>query len=191
MIESKRIMIKDNLEKMSESEQKLNSFQCMLLLVISVVFFSCGTTRHIENKQSREVYDALGLNKERKDNFALYQEAASWIHVRHADGGSSRNGTDCSFLVYSIYKTVYNKILERNSAGMLKKNCKRISSNSLKEGDLVFFNTNGKSKSNVTHVGIYMKNNKFVHASTSKGVNVSDLDEDYYRKAWICGGRVK
>ena len=154
------------------------------------MFFSCSTSRHIEKNQSKEVYDRLGLNKNRKDNPALYAEAASWYHVPHVDGGTSRKGTDCSFLVYSIYKTVYHKTLERNSADMLHKNCKRISRKKLKEGDLVFFST-GKSKTNISHVGIYLKDNKFVHTSTSKGVNISDLDEDYYRRVWVCGGRVR
>jgi len=154
------------------------------------LFFSCSTSRHIEKNQSKEVYDRLGLNKNRKDNPALYAEAASWYHVPHVDGGTSRKGTDCSFLVYSIYKTVYHKTLERNSADMLHKNCKRISRKKLKEGDLVFFST-GKSKTNISHVGIYLKDNKFVHTSTSKGVNISDLDEDYYRRVWVCGGRVR
>ena len=176
---------------MRVSLQKLNPFRCLFLWGITVLFFSCSTTRQIEKEQNKAVYDALGLNKGRKDNVALYKEAASWLHVPHVDGGTSRNGTDCSFLVLSIYKTVYHKVIERNSARMLNINCKRISRNRLKEGDLVFFNTSGKSKSTVTHVGIYLKDNKFLHASTSKGVNVSDLDEDYYRKAWICGGRVK
>jgi hypothetical protein len=180
-----------NYHRMRASSQKSNPFRCILLWSIANLLFSCSTAQHIEKKQTNEVYNNLGLIKDRKDNFALYKEAASWLHVPHVDGGTSRNGIDCSFLVYSFYKTVYNKTLERNSASMLNKNCKRIKRSKLKEGDLVFFNTSGKSKSNITHVGIYLKNNKFLHASTSKGVNVSDLDEDYYRRAWICGGRVK
>ena len=173
------------------SSQKMIQFRCMLLWGIAIVFFSCSTSRQIENKQCKEIYNSLGLNKERKDNFALYQEAASWLHIRHVTGGTSRNGTDCSFLVNSIYKAVYNKNLERNSVGMLNKNCERLSRSNLKEGDLVFFNTSGTSKSNVNHVGIYLKDNKFLHASTSKGVIVCDLDDNYYRKVWVCGGRVK
>jgi cell wall-associated NlpC family hydrolase len=176
---------------MSVSVQKLIRFRYIFLWSLSALFFSCSTTKHMENQQSKEVYDALGLSKDRKDNVALYKEAAYWLHVPHVDGGTSHKGTDCSFLVYSIYKTVYNKTLERNSAAMLNKNCERINKSMLQEGDLVFFNTSGTSKSNVSHVGIYLKDNKFLHASTLKGVNVSDLDEDYYRKAWICGGRVK
>jgi cell wall-associated NlpC family hydrolase len=172
---------------------KFNPFRSLVLCSLFFVFFSCSTTQHIERKESREEYGSLGLNKGRKDNVVLYKEAASWMHVPHMDGGMSRKGTDCSFLVYSIYRAVYHKTLERNSATMLKKNCRKISRNSLKEGDLVFFDTNirQQSPSYINHVGIYLKDNKFLHASTYKGVIVSDLDEDYYRKTLVCGGRVK
>lgn len=173
------------------SDIKYIQFRYIFLWCIALLFFSCSTTRQIEQKQSKEVYEKLGLNKDRKDNFALYWEAASWLHVRHVDGGKSRNGTDCSFLVHSIYKAVYNKTVERNSTDILKKNCRRISRRRLQEGDLVFFSTNSRSKSHISHVGIYLKENKFLHSSTSKGVIVSDLDEDYYRKTWVCGGKVK
>jgi len=173
------------------SDSKLVQFRSVLLWGLALLFFSCSSQRSVEKKQSKELYEALGMNEDRKDNFALYKEAASWLHVPHVYGGRSHKGTDCSFLVLSIYKTVYNKTLERNSAGMLKINCKKISRSRLKEGDLVFFNTSGKSKKHVNHVGIYLKDNKFLHTSTSRGVIVSKLDEDYYRKTWVCGGRVR
>ena len=176
---------------MRVSAKKLNPFLSLLLWSLVMVFFSCSTTHTVEKKQSNEVYQNLGLKKNRRDNFTLYKEAASWLRVPHVDGGTSRNGTDCSFLVYYLYKKVYNKIVERNSADILTKNCKRISRSRLRESDLVFFNTSGKSKSYINHVGIYLKENKFIHTSTSKGVIISDLDENYYRKVWVCGGRVK
>ena len=178
-------------ERMRLIEKTGKKFRYILLWGIALMFFGCSISRHIENIKSKEVYETLGLNKDRKDNFALYKEAAVWLHVPHVEGGTSHNGIDCSFLVFTIYKTVYNKTLERNSAAILKKNCKRISRKKFKEGDLVFFNTNGKSKLHVNHVGIYLKDHKFLHASTSKGVIVSDLDEIFYIKAFICGGRVK
>ena len=59
----------------------------------------------------------------------------------------------------------------------------------LKEGDLVFFNITKKNKN--SHVGVYLKNNKFVHASTSKGVVISSLDNPYYKKVYSKGGVVK
>ena len=173
------------------SVQKLVQFRTLFLWGLVFLLFSCSTARRVEKRQTKDVYEALGLRADRNDNVALYKEATTWLHVRHMDGGTSRNGTDCSFLVYSLYKTVYHKSIERNSAAMLSKSCKRISQSKLKEGDLVFFSTGGKSKSYVNHVGIFLKDTKFLHSSTSKGVIVSDLDEDYYRKTWVCGGRVK
>ncbi len=173
------------------AEQTLARFRRKLLWGFIFLLCSCSTTQRIENRSGNDVYKALGVDKDRDDNVALYKQAASWLHVRHMDGGTSRNGTDCSFLVFNLYKTVYHKTIERNSAGMLSKSCEIISRNKLREGDLVFFATNAASKLYVTHVGIYLKGTKFLHSSTSKGVMVSDLDEAYYRRTWVCGGRVK
>ena len=72
-----------------------------------------------------------------------------------------------------------------------KKDCRRIGRSSLKTGDLVFFNTSSKRRRGINHVGLYLKNGKFIHASTSRGVIISNLQENYYRKAWKQGGRVK
>ena len=60
----------------------------------------------------------------------------------------------------------------------------------MREGDLVFFTSNRSGKK-VAHVGIYLKDGKFIHASTSQGVIVSNLKERYYTQYWLCGGRVK
>jgi cell wall-associated NlpC family hydrolase len=166
------------------------SFRYFLLWGIALALFGCSTSRHISRSDAK-VYAALGLKKERKDNVLLYREAAAWLHTPYVSRGTSRKGTDCSSFVFSLYQTVYKKNIERNAAAILSKNCKRISRNQLREGDLIFFNTSGKSASYVNHVGLYLKENKFIHASLSKGVIVSDLDEPYYRKAWICGGRVR
>jgi lipoprotein Spr len=62
-----------------------------------------------------------------------------------------------------------------------------INKSELKEGDLVFFKIGSRS---ITHMGVYMGNNKFAHASTSKGVMISDLDEAYWRKYYYKGGRL-
>jgi Cell wall-associated hydrolases (invasion-associated proteins) len=164
----------------------------LLIILLAVLLVSCSTTQRLEKKQSKEVYEALNLRKERKDNFSLYKEAASWLNVPHREGGLSGNGIDCSGLVYVIYKNVYGKTLERNSTGIMQKNCEKIGKGRLREGDLVFFNSGRglKIRANINHVGIYLKDNKFLHTSTSRGVIVSDLEEDFFRKAWVCGGRV-
>jgi cell wall-associated NlpC family hydrolase len=106
-------------------------------------------------------------------------------------GQSSRKGTDCSGFVSVVYKYVYGKGLARSSADMLRLNCRPVRKTAkLREGDLVFFHTSKNSKL-PSHVGIYLKNRKFAHASTSRGVTINSLDEAYYRDRWISGGAVK
>ena len=165
------------------------SLQNLFICGISLLLFSCISTQQLELKKN--VYQSLGLKKECRDNFALYKEAASWLYVPYADASCSKSGLDCSCLVFEIYKTVYSKTIERNTSALLKNNCRKIHKHQLREGDLVFFSTSNKSNAYVNHVGIYLKHNKFIHASVSKGVIVSDLDENYYKKSWVCGGRVK
>jgi lipoprotein Spr len=62
-----------------------------------------------------------------------------------------------------------------------------VSREELKEGDLVFFKINSRS---ITHVGIYLGNNRFAHASSSRGVVLSNLDEPYYKRYFYKGGRL-
>lgn len=154
---------------------------------------ACSTTRQLEKRDTFEAYRTLGLQQERKDNIELYKELATWLGVRHREGGLSKNGIDCSGLVYVVYKKIYSQTLERNSKQIMKKNCRKKLKSALREGDLVFFNT-GRGlniKNNINHVGIYLKDHKFIHTSTSRGVMVSNLNEEYFRKTWVCGGRVK
>ena len=72
---------------------------------------------------------------------------------------------------------------------MKAKNCKSIPDKKIRMGDLVFFATS-KNKRRVNHVGLYLKNGRFIHASSSKGMIVSDMDESYYRRTYIGSGRV-
>ena len=83
----------------------------------------------------------------------------------------------------------YKARLSRSTDGQLKESSK-ISRRNLREGDLVFF-TSRATRKKVAHVGIYLKDGKFIHASTSQGVIVSNLREKYYTQHWLCGGRIK
>ena len=129
----------------------------------------------------------LGLTYSADDNMALYEAVNSWLGVPYKYGGSDRNGIDCSAFVGTIYKEVYGVTLNRTANDMLR-DVKLIAKSQLKEGDLVFF-TNSKGK--VSHVGIYLKEGLFAHASTSNGVSVSRLDNKYWEKHFYKGGRVK
>lgn len=157
-----------------------------LLLLLS----SCRTAApRLDYRALARASVRLGIDIGPQDNHRLYLEAAEWIGTRYRTGGDSRRGTDCSGMTGQIYRKVYRIQLPR-STGEQKEQSRRVSKRNLREGDLVFFTSN-RSGRKPAHVGIYLKEGKFIHASTSKGVIVSRLDETYYRDNWIAGGRVQ
>ena len=101
--------------------------------------------------------------------------------------GDSKNGIDCSGLVCEMYKSAYQKILTGSAKDIYEKT-DPVKKEDLKEGDLVFFKI---KKGRISHVGIYLGSKKFAHASTQRGVIISDLDEPYYKKYYYKGGRLK
>ncbi|SDX87728.1 C40 family peptidase [Nitrosomonas sp. Nm33] len=109
----------------------------------------------------------------------LYENYRKWQGVRYRFGGLSQDGIDCSGLVHVVYKKGLGKELPR-TASQQSRLGKVISKNDLKSGDLVFFKT---KRSN--HVGIYLENRKFIHASRTRGVTISRLDNNYWKsKYW-------
>ncbi len=131
----------------------------------------------------------LDIKLGRKDNKDLYHELKRWlgtpyVYAAHTCG----EGTDCSGLVMEVFLKVYHIKVHRNSAKMLEENCRIIDLDDLREGDLVFFCTNGDGR--VSHVGIYLKDNRFVHASSSRGVAVDDLRQNYYATHFYAAARV-
>ena len=142
-------------------------------------------------KGPKELSRLYGVRLTPEDNIFLYNEGAKWLGVRHRLGGSTKKDIDCSGFVSIVYREVYGKQLARSSADMLKHNCRKVGRSKLQEGDLVFFRTGGGKRKTPNHVGIYLKNGRFIHTSTSNGVRVSSLSEPYYLRTWITGGRVK
>nr|WP_239472901.1 C40 family peptidase [Bacteroides caecigallinarum] len=132
----------------------------------------------------------LDMDIEMNDNHRLYIEAADWIGTPYRYGGRTKKGVDCSGLTSAIYRKVYRKKLSRSSEEQRDRDCRKVAKRNLKEGDLVFFH-NGKKKRTASHVGIYLKDGRFVHAASSVGVVVSSLNEKYYDNHWLQGGRVK
>lgn len=156
----------------------------LLLLCLS----SCHTSApRLDYRALARASVQLGMDIGPKDNHRLYLTAAEWIGTPYRSGGHTKRGTDCSGLTGEIYRKVYRVRLPRSTGEQLAA-CRKVARRGLKEGDLVFFH-NGKSRKKVTHVGIYLKDDKFVHASTSRGVIVSSLDENYWRRCWMRGGR--
>ncbi|SDC10160.1 C40 family peptidase [Niabella drilacis] len=119
-------------------------------------------------------------------NNDLLETMDDWYGTRYQYGGTTKYGIDCSAFTREMYRGAYGIELPRTAREQYGR-VRKISSTELKEGDLVFFNTTG----GVSHVGMYLGNNKFVHASTSKGVTISDLYEAYYISRFIGAGRVE
>lgn len=108
---------------------------------------------------------------------ALKEYFASWQGTRYRYGGLSHSGVDCSGFVLLTYKDVFGKDLPRTVRAQAKEGSK-ISKASLQAGDLLFFKTGRYQK----HVGIYLEDDLFIHASQSKGVIVSSLNNVYWKK---------
>jgi len=129
----------------------------------------------------------LSVSPQQIKNMKLYKFGDDWKGTRYQYGGMSRSGVDCSGFSNILYKEVYNHQLPRTTREIYK-NSKVVHKSSLREGDLVFFDISGKKSS---HMGVYLQNNYFVHASSSKGVVISHLDNTYYKKYFDRGGRVR
>ena len=129
----------------------------------------------------------LGVAPTDLTNALLLSQMEKWFGTQYCFGGSTDSCIDCSSFTQVILRDVYNVKIPRNSQQQFDASTK-IEVENLKEGDLVFFNTVSASMI-ITHVGVYVCNNKFVHASTSKGVTINDLSEKYFAKAYRGAGR--
>jgi LysM repeat protein len=111
--------------------------------------------------------------------------ALRYLGVPYVWGGTSFGGVDCSGFVWAVFAK--NGIYLPRTADAQYEEGRHVSSRDLRAGDLVFFQTYALGAS---HVGIYLGNGKFVHASSSNGVRVDQLAEDYYSSRYIGARRL-
>ena len=117
----------------------------------------------------------------------LKEISSKYIGVRYSYGGTSASGFDCSGFVRHVFKELGITSLDRTSAGMYGQGT-AVDKSELQPGDLVFFNTSGKR---VSHVGIFIGSGKFIHASTSKGVIKTSInDKQYWGKKYVGAKRI-
>ncbi len=163
---------------------------------------TANTDQKSGNRQAEGVLSNMSLEKanmlqlkyavltdalvEKLNNIPLLEVIDRWWGTKYCLGGKTDNCIDCSAFTQIIMRDVYRIMVPRTSQEQFN-TAEKIELEDLREGDLVFFNTGGKE---VSHVGVYLLNNKFVHAATSGGVMISDLNDKYWQPRFRGAGRV-
>ncbi len=119
----------------------------------------------------------------------LLFEVLSYMDTPYQYGGNSKTGIDCSAFTKNVFNTVIGSELPRSARDQYSVGDKIEGKDSLKFGDLVFFNTTKRAYPG--HVGIYLGDNLFAHSSRSKGVTITSMDNEYYKKRFISGRRIE
>jgi cell wall-associated NlpC family hydrolase len=146
------------------------------LLLIAALLSGCSSTRF---EEPAPVPGRMDLSNEMWVKQILYAQYEQWKTVKYRAGGMSRDGVDCSGFVSLTYDSRLGIKLPRSTDEQVNVGTP-INQRELAAGDLVFF----KTGRNTRHVGIYLEDGKFLHASTEKGVMISRMDEAYWSKAY-------
>lgn len=138
-----------------------------------------------DNKSHVEVHVGHPDKIERR----LIEEAKTWLGTPYKYACAEKGeGTDCSGMVMKVYESVTGEKLPRNSAKQAEY-CELLNTDKVEAGDLVFFAT-GKDPEKVSHVGLVIDDCNFIHASSTKGVVISDFTTPYYQRTFVMFGRV-
>lgn len=161
----------------------------MLIMVLTSV--SCKSNKKVTEtgKSLPSQTSIIHVGKPDKTGRRIISEAMTWLGTPYAYAGSEKGeGTDCSGMVMKVYEDVTGCKLPRNSAKQAEF-CLKLEPKDVEVGDLVFFAT-GKDPHKISHVGIVIDDRTFIHASTSKGVVISEIYTPYYKRTFRMFGRV-
>jgi lipoprotein Spr len=154
----------------------------LLLTLLVFVISACRSSARFSTSHSTDSEKSSGNQNTNEESSTLNSFIRQWLHIPYKYGGMSKSGIDCSGFSSIVMRDVYDIKISRTARDQYN-NGEKVRDSWRVPGDLVFFkNVRGHG---VDHVGIYIGNNRFAHASTSKGVIVSDLDEDYYHKRYV------
>jgi len=190
--------------------------RCILIILMTAALLSCHAPRNAtytssaiktgrtgdlpesETKQreykplrkrqlKRKYADILQTKPGNIKNLRLYYFIDEWSGVRYKFGGNNKAGIDCSGFVHQLYESVYGVKIKRTVRTMHEETKNFRKQRKLKEGQLVYF----KEADDPSHVGVYLMNGFFVHSSGKEGVHISSLSEEYWKKNFAGGGKVR
>jgi lipoprotein Spr/probable lipoprotein NlpC len=172
-------------------------FYCFVLFFVPIVLTSCHTRKAAMRGLPGEVVkpdgdiaskysEIMGVNKSDIENGRLYAFIEQWMGTPYKFGGLDKDGVDCSGLAFLLEQQVYGITIPRMTSKQITV-IKRKYEDELKEGDLVFFDFDGKQFS---HVGVYLQNGYVVHASSRRGVIIVKLRDPSLYKYFSRAGSV-
>jgi probable lipoprotein NlpC len=164
---------------------KITTYKFISIGLLLLVVASCGS-RKLSSRSDTNAAKAANAMASLK-NKQLYKFITEWTGVKYRNGGLSKKGIDCSGFALLLEKDVYGKSLPRRSRDQADA-IKSQTSGRLKEGDLIFFSFGGKQ---VDHVGVYLTDEYFVHASTNRGVVVDNIKIPAYQNSFVKAGSIK
>lgn len=170
--------------------------QKKFLWLLAAVLLLSGCSAAKKMKRQEQANNQVLLDKYAKhlgeqpsaSQAEIYKFIDAWWGVPHRLGGNTQKGVDCSGFVVQFYSHIYGKQVARTTQG-LHADARSVPLRKLKTGDLVFFELSSSEK--ITHVGIYLQNGRFAHASTSKGVRIDHIEGVYYQYKKKHGGRLR
>ncbi len=155
------------------------------LLLLSLLLISCGSSKNTTRSNTRTI-SSNSSHTGSSASLNIVNRAKSFEGVRYKFGGVDKRGMDCSGLVYTCFQEE-NITMPRISRDMAKQGT-RIALNQISAGDLVFFQTN-KNRKVINHVGLVVEEKDgevfFIHSTTSRGVIISSLNENYWKRAFV------
>ncbi|MDR2225040.1 MULTISPECIES: bifunctional murein DD-endopeptidase/murein LD-carboxypeptidase [Providencia] len=189
---------------LTSEKLKRYAWRIVPAIAIAVTLTACTNPKSTKNTQYTAKSDVRMLNGAAGDSLTMasqdefeelvqsvdtkskiMNQYASWKGVAYRLGGTTKSGIDCSSFVQRTFFEQFGVELPRTTSEQ-ESSGKSVKRNNLKVGDIVLFKTGRTMK----HVGIYIGDEKFVHASTSSGVIVSEMSNNYWSKRYYASRRI-
>ena len=168
------------------SETKPTGFKATVATFAKKIMKPVGLATEFCSSLQFKYAQLLNRNVELVTNTSLIGFIDEWWGTKYRYGGTTKKGIDCSSFTGLLMGSVFGFTLPRTARQQYAA-CSKLKKDDMLEGDLVFFNTRG----GVSHVGIYLGDGFFVHSSSSAGVTINSLNENYYSRKFIGGGRIE